>query len=224
MSKAVLMSVSPKQCYQIAFGEQTVIVRKTKPKIETPFKVYIYCTIGGGTLYQGLGLNWKCFELFYHTSNIGKNDSICFNSKVIGEFVCDKIDGFNYGVHEPYGATNWQDCYKGYPEELCDMEGTCLTVKEINNYGSGRFLYAWHISNIVIYDKPKELSEFCTLDNEAVQKCENRQQTYYAFTDTGYIKNGMYCGYKDDWCIKCKRKMLKRPPQSWCYVEECVNN
>ena len=186
MSKAVLMSVSPKQCYNIASGKQTVIVSKTKPKIETPFKVYIYCTIGKSQKDM----------LFF-----AKHDKETFvgeylaNGKVIGEFVCDKIDGFNYGVHEPYGATNWQDCYKGYPEELYDMEDTCLTVKEINNYGSGRFLYAWHISNIVIYDKPKGLDYFSKYID-----C-HRGKTCYD-------------------CVGCWDCQVTRPPQSWFYVEE----
>ena len=42
--KAVLMSIQPKFCELIASGKKTVEVRKTKPKLETPFKVYIYCT------------------------------------------------------------------------------------------------------------------------------------------------------------------------------------
>lgn len=41
---AVLLSVRPKWCELIASGKKTVEVRKTRPKIETPFKCYIYCT------------------------------------------------------------------------------------------------------------------------------------------------------------------------------------
>lgn len=46
MSKAVLMSTQPKWCELIANGKKTVEVRKTRPKLKTPFKVYIYCTKG----------------------------------------------------------------------------------------------------------------------------------------------------------------------------------
>ena len=98
---------------------------------------------------------------------------------------------------------------------------SCLTIEELRKYiGSGiNDFYGWNISDLVIYDKPRELSEFCTIDKEAVQNCKYRFQTYHQFTDTGYIKNGFACDYNEDWCTKCKRKPITRPPQSWCYVE-----
>ena len=45
--KSVLISIQPKWCELIANGKKTVEVRKTRPKLETPFKCYIYCTQGG---------------------------------------------------------------------------------------------------------------------------------------------------------------------------------
>lgn len=68
MSKAVMLSIRPKWCEKIASGEKTVEVRKTRPKLETPFMCYIYCTQSG----VALGV-W------------GKH------GKVIGEFTCDRI-------------------------------------------------------------------------------------------------------------------------------------
>ncbi len=44
MSKAALISIRPKWVEKIANGEKTIEVRKTRPKLETPFKCYIYCT------------------------------------------------------------------------------------------------------------------------------------------------------------------------------------
>lgn len=35
--KAVLISIKPTWCAKIASGEKTIEVRKTKPKLETPF-------------------------------------------------------------------------------------------------------------------------------------------------------------------------------------------
>lgn len=46
MSKAVMLSIRPKWCEKIASGEKTIEVRKTKPKLDTPFKCYIYETQG----------------------------------------------------------------------------------------------------------------------------------------------------------------------------------
>ena len=42
--KAVLISIRPKWVEKIVSGEKTLEVRKTRPKLETPFKCYIYCT------------------------------------------------------------------------------------------------------------------------------------------------------------------------------------
>ena len=44
MSKAVLISIRPEWCDKIASGRKTIEVRKTKPKLDTPFKCYIYMT------------------------------------------------------------------------------------------------------------------------------------------------------------------------------------
>lgn len=42
--KAVLISIRPKWCEKIISGEKTIEVHKTRPKMDTPFKCYIYCT------------------------------------------------------------------------------------------------------------------------------------------------------------------------------------
>lgn len=68
MSKAVMLSIRPKWVEKIADGEKTIEVRKTRPKMNTPFKCYIYCTQGGVSLGA-----W------------GKH------GKIIGEFTCDRI-------------------------------------------------------------------------------------------------------------------------------------
>ena len=44
MKKAVIISIRPKWCQMIASGEKTIEVRKNRPKLDTPFKCYIYCT------------------------------------------------------------------------------------------------------------------------------------------------------------------------------------
>lgn len=73
MSKAVLISINPEWCDLILRGDKTAEVRKTKPKLETPFKVYIYCT--------------KAPKWLKIASNVWKQRS----GKVVGEFICDKI-------------------------------------------------------------------------------------------------------------------------------------
>lgn len=76
MSRAILISIRPKWCELIASGKKTIEVRKTRPKIDTPFRCYIYETRG----YERVGNeNLNCI--------IGGSG----RGKVIGEFVCDKI-------------------------------------------------------------------------------------------------------------------------------------
>ena len=210
--KSVLIRIQPKWCARIAKGEKTTEVRKTAPKLETPFKVYIYMTKGFAS----------------YPVTIGGNPYTCHNNggmDVIGEFVCDDIK--TYYADDFVGAEDSDGTIITEPKDgvfaywIPEEKETCLPYGEILAYGNGKTLYGWHISDLKIYDKPRELSEFFTADKEAIRQCKNREQSYYAFTDTGYIKNGFYCREKDDWCFGgCKRKALTRPPQSWCYVEE----
>lgn len=179
MSKAVLISIRPEWCEKIASGQKTIEVRKTHPKIDTPFKCYIYCT-EEKTLHDLLIIRKKG-----HIDQIG-------NGKVIGEFVCDDIE--TIGV--PFPA---------YQNEMRQdvIERSCLSYAELHRYAGHRSLYDWHISDLVIYDKPKELSEF-------------RKHGFR----TGYkIVNDNRRGVVSV-PFTCENAPLYRPPQSWCYVEE----
>ena len=185
------MSIQPKWCELIASGKKTVEVRKTKPKLDTPFKVYIYCTNNGGSLHIGCGMYGEGLELFYHKSNIAKGDLSCVNGKVIGEFVCNCITSLK--------ADNLIQSYYN------NTQATCLTDSEIMRYANGGKLYYWHISDLVIYDKPKELNRF---QKPCIRDC-----------DCGGCKNAYYTrDYGFEGCAL--EEGLKRPPQSWCYVEE----
>ena len=140
MSKAVMLSVRPKWCEKIASGEKTIEVRKTKPKLETPFKCYIYCTIDHHYISVSCG---ELDKLNYRTNTVGR----C-NGKITGEFTCDRIYELAPLNHAP------DDVEKQ----------ACLTREEIVNYLKGTG-YGWHISDLRIYDAPRELSEFTGLRN-----------------------------------------------------------
>ena len=185
--KSVLISIQPKWCELIANGKKTVEVRKSKPKLETPFKCYIYQTKMQWvySVLRNMGLHKLVNKLALGTG------------KVIGEFVCDKITMSFVGYNE-----------KGCPSYWDILDGSCLTPNELVCYGEWKTLYGWHISNLVIYDKPRELSEFrkeckleCdmrSLDNPPCEKCE-------------HLVASFGCG-----------RTITRPPQSWCYVESEV--
>lgn len=189
MSKAVLISIRPKWCEKIVNGEKTIEVRKTKPKLETPFKCYIYCT--------------KDKHLAFMQNQTGTNLIACMdvdaaipvggaigNGKVIGEFTCERIVPITYD-----GGRLW--C----PTNAAFSPATCLSQAEIIAYiGDKGRCYGWHISDLRIYDTPKELSEFKTLCRVDADCCAC---PYYNYTK-----------------MDCDGRVIGRPPQSWCYVDD----
>lgn len=197
--KSVLMSIKPKWVVKIANGEKTIEVRKTAP--EAPFKCYIYCTkakplFGFHTEY----VDGKCKRVY--TDHLLGRISY-FNGKVIGEFICDEIIEWQYNKGHQYYVDYPGDCTSYFPYLKCHSEATGLKCSELENYGKGKTLYGWHISDLVIYDKPKELSEFYT------------KKTCNSCMKSGYESTA--CMYDED----CKVPMpITRAPQSWQYVEE----
>lgn len=180
MAKAVLISIQPQWCERIARGEKTVEIRKTRPKIETPFKCYVYRTKG----------------VVKHIAK-GEWFDMPVGGTVIGEFTCDRITPlFNVCTD------NWHhlagDVHEWHKELV---KRACLTGAELKAYAKGQNCFAWHISDLKIYDKPRELREFK----------KNNRDCFYA--DLGIAKRD---------CPDCKNSgcFLERPPQSWCYVEE----
>ena len=148
MSKAVMLSIRPKWAEKIANGEKTIEVRKTRPKMNTPFKCYIYCTLQGCNEFFRVDLGRDVAKW-----NRGKWADR--KGKVIGEFTCDRIDRLA-PANEPYGIYDIDDDY---------VFQTCLENGALWDYGHGIPLYGWHISGLKIYDVPKKLSEFTGLRN-----------------------------------------------------------
>ena len=147
--KSVLLSIYPVWCEKIAGGKKTIEVRKTRPKISVPFKCYIYCTkdkrdsdrlwiLDKQNRAKYFGLTAVCFTC-------EETPEHCYegNGKVIGEFVCDYI------LEETKGE---------YAREFEKESG--LSIDEQKAYSPNGKLYGWHISDLKIYDEPKELGEF----------------------------------------------------------------
>lgn len=198
--KAVLISIQPKWCELIASGKKTVEVRKTKPKLETPFKCYIYCTKGDSLNYLRRSYFDNVNKFWVDNKAFGANVARA-NGKVIGEFVCDVVYELHDWHLDPRGK------YQEFEEEQLKkfLKAAQLTYDEICLYRNGmpynKPLYAWHITDIVIYDKPKELSEFRKIcQSDYCHTCD------YAVKKNGYL-------------VDCDRS-VKRPPQSYMFVEE----
>lgn len=145
MSKCVLLSIRPRYCGLIANGKKTIEVRKSRPKLETPFKCYIYCTLKPDDVNNLL-------EIHGEDGKIRRA-----NGKVIGEFVCDKMYGVYYSIC-PHDPPVFEEI--GMLNRPNVMAETCLSAIELNDYLDGETGYGWHISALQIYDKPRELSEF----------------------------------------------------------------
>nr|DAH31724.1 MAG TPA: hypothetical protein [Caudoviricetes sp.] len=179
MSKAVMISIRPKWCEKICRGEKTVEVRKTRPKMETPFKCYIYETQG-----------W-----------VEKDNIMVFKlgGRVIGEFTCDRI--YKLETRSPGGSylVDGED----KPTTNRVARESCLGLADMHRYLQSKAGYGWHISELKIYDTPKELTEFHTW-----KKCKSCSKSGYESTACIYDENCMV------------PVAITKAPQSWCYVEE----
>ena len=211
--KSVLISIKPKWCELIASGKKTIEVRKTRPKCDTPFKCYIYCT-------KPKMITKYVFKPEDYPEDIRPEkpvfckqpdasspfcSAVNGNGKAIGEFVCRNMTCMQADI-DSQGEKHL------YNTAFIENQ-MCLTDEELYNYiydGKRNIGWAWGISDLVIYDKPKELSEFvtfCDKDTKCCLKCR-----HYLF-DSDDLN-----GYRR-WCDVYRRKPLTRPPQSWCYVE-----
>lgn len=92
MNKAVMLSIRPKWVEKIASGEKTIEVRKTSPKIEPPFKCYIYCTAERVGYEELWVLDAPSREKYLITAVCAylqrAEGASKGNRKVIGEFTC----------------------------------------------------------------------------------------------------------------------------------------
>ena len=185
--KAVLLSIRPEWCVKILNGEKTVEIRKNRPKLKPPFKCYIYCTKAQKKLI-----------------------TIFRDGDVFGDFVCDKI--------RPIIGKTWivkEDIERA-------TSGSCLSLKQIIEYAGWshcssfterKELYAWHISDLKIYDQPKSLSGFSRHDFRGMNGtdvCGNESCEHYQ--PSGSYMLPPTCAING--CC------LSKPPQSWCYVAE----
>ena len=206
--KVVMKSVSPRICEKVANGDCTILVSKTAPKCKVPFKGYICCTSSDvhSALVVGDG-DAKLIHCCNYKSAIPVG-GVIGNGKVIGEFVCDKIIEWQYDSGHQYYVEYPDDCTSYFPYLKCHSEATGLKCSEIEKLGKGKPLYGLHISDLKIYGKPKELSEFYTIDesgNDCCIACVHHETPLEEMP-----------------CRTCtgERRYLYRPPQSWQYVEE----
>lgn len=209
MSKAVLISIRPEWCKKILDGEKTVEVRRTCPVHGTPFKAYIYCTRTASKEFILDDDNWDV-SAKKHGGWPGKR------GRVIGEFTCKKITGLTHvgetGSWEPASLyVMAPGSYYKPADEL--LKAACMSKETAEKYLKGRDGCGWHISDLKIYDKPRDLDEFSRF-------------VFWGMNGTGVCENYGCKNYEpsDSYMIPPTCKIngcsVYRPPQSWCYVED----
>ena len=186
--KSVLISTRPKLvekiCHTIgedetgkAIYEKRIEVRKSAPQ-EVPFKCYIYETKG----------QYVKFTHGAHTKyGYGRG-------KVIGEFICDKV----YPIKNRGSSFSVADEEQSVTNEIARQ--SCLYYDDMVSYFGNKDGFGWHISDLKIYDKPKELSEFRKPCDRFLDCCTCRRLVHNEY-------------------MSCDNK-ITRPPLSWCYVED----
>lgn len=201
--RAILISIRPQWVEKILNGEKTVEIRKTKPNIKLPCKVYIYCTKAKPTLQYFY--NWRNYKPISEYSTWAAGSTINAgeygNGKIVAEFTLKNI-------------SYWQSYWTPEVMHICDIsEKSCVSTEVLVQYCGDGIIYAWHVEDLKIYDKPKELSEFshyipnnkcpkkeCGIDCEDCMSYDGEHETCLAL-------------YYSHW-------QIKRPPQSWCYVND----
>lgn len=189
--KAILISIQPQWVEKILSGEKTIEIRKTKPNCKLPIKGYIYCTNSAKcNLY--IPSEFFIFQQddfskpYFAKEPLLEDVDNLANGRVVAEFTLNNIKKFDYEGLKFYGTK----------EDL--LSRSCLTDEQLCNYIQDTLSYAWHIEELKIYDKPKELSEFKHWIHNADYDGWNEQRTKI---EKGYVL-----------------KPITRPPLSWCYV------
>jgi len=209
MKEAILLSVKPQHLANILNGKKTIEIRKNVLPLNIP--VYLYCTKGKPYLvnfgdyehpYKAGGI-----ELGFELKNIERHGAKILNGKVVAkcefmeveEIACERLDA-GVGYNTIY-YTETRDSH----EELCDL--ACLDISDLKfclgEKDNGQIVgYAYHFTNLEIFDTPKELSEF--------NRCDG-------FIDCCKCK---YYPLSNNMGVNCKYRPLTKAPKSWCYVEE----
>lgn len=180
--RKVLASLKPYYYYLVGEGIKKIEVRKDMPKAS----------------------DWDNEVLFYMSKDeksfakIPKEFQEKYRKhfgKVGMQFICDKVERLEEHIEQGGLYYILSDTFN---------EQAQLDNWELHDYGKGKTLYAWHISELKIYDRPRELSEFrkpCPYGDLPCWICPSCDKD------------------ENDNLIQCFNT-VSRPPQSWQYIED----
>lgn len=150
--KSIMISIKPEWCSLIMNKDKTIEVRKNKALANAIQKlidengyadIYVYCS-----KENDLFKSW--IRAGYYTT-CSTADAIYYNGKgkVVFKFRCYKVEEIvDYGYH--------------YSNKQEIESRSCLDWVDLKSYLKGKNGYAIYISDLEIFDEPKELLEFKT--------------------------------------------------------------
>lgn len=191
--KTVLISIHPEHVYNILIGKKTKEIRTVAPKCKLPFRAVV-CVTKGNYLVRQPDKTFRIYSKRDYRGLEREPDFMGFkmNGKVVCEFICNKIDQITPMNFDKY------------------LESACINFLDLDVYTKGKcFAKAMNITQLIIYDKAKDLSEYWTPCKD--YRCGyNNNFTYVCpIFEQGNCHSNM--------CGGCNP--IIRLPQSWQYVE-----
>lgn len=198
--KAIMISIKPKWCAKIMNGEKIIEVRKNKALANAIQKlidengyadIYVYCT------KEVQGLYWAGKWIAISQKETVPSHRV---GKVVFKFRCYKVEEIEQGYTQGETMFDW---YEGLRTKTIDkfnlLKLSCLAEDELKKYldywtKKTYYGYAIHISNLEIFDEPKELWDFETTKQHLVGVIGQTQPIF-------------------------QNIRLTKAPQNFCYVE-----
>lgn len=196
--KSVLRSIKPYWFYLIYEGKKTIEVGKDYPKADDWNRtIELYCS--------------KDMKSFNRIPKEYQEKYRKYLGKAGARFICGKVDEYIY------------DYCDGVDIDDDTMLETAIDREDINVYAKGKTIYGWHISDLKIYDKPKELYELYRPCSDKYQYCELCKYGSIVLSSDEEEYALYHGGNYDTYDTVC-HNIVTCPPQSWCYVEdECYD-
>ena len=201
-----MLSTTAEWVAKILNHEKYWEIRKLFPRDYVGW-VYLYCTkdTKRGYLQRSDVPNYiadvlKVKYVLWDKSCVSNKKPV-LNGKVVARFWCSRVATIRRYTEAERTKDDFSYCFdywaeKPMPEGNMDIQqGSCLLLNQLNKYaGKRKELRAISITQLEVFDKPREISEFwnCTEKQCIYQECHHY----------------MHC-----------RKYLTKSPQSWCWIE-----
>lgn len=174
---AIINRFDPKTCISILSGKQKIFIADYIPKEydrpdgTEPFKVYVFSRMPTEKRELGLCVDEGKLDLvfminFYAAKKMGME---IVSGKVIGEFLCTNIRE----IPRVYAVSPESECKFNITDK--DLADGCFDRKNLKAFAGSDKLYAWEISDVVFYEKPKCIEEFhkpCECSAEIIKFCD----------------------------------------------------